>query len=426
MGAARLLTIMGSGETAPTMVKPHREVFDRLGLDTPRAVLLDTPYGFQANAGIVSDRAVQYFRQSVGREVEVAELRRTDTEDRVAIEQAFARIRTADWLFTGPGSPSFALRQWAGTPVPDLLAEKLRFGGALVFSSAAALTLGVVTVPVYEIYKVGEDPVWLDGLDLLSAYGLPVAVIPHFDNTEGGNHDTRFCYLGLPRLERLERALPAGVMVVGVDEHTAIIIDLDADEATIVGRSGVTLRRAGRESVLEAGQTVPLDVVRAGPDREPHRRRRARSPGPPAATAPAVPEPAASLAESTRAAESDFDTALRDRDADRAVAAVLALDEAISAWSTDTYQSDETDRARAALRSMIVRLGQAAKAGLRDPRAAVAPAVQAALAVRAAARAERRYDLSDLVRDELAEAGIEVRDTADGVEWTLSELRSGS
>ena len=160
--------------------------------------------------------------------------------------------------------------------MPDLLAEKLRSGGALVFSSAAALTLGVVTVPVYEIYKVGEDPVWLDGLDLLSAYGLPVAVIPHFDNTEGGNHDTRFCYLGLPRLERLERALPAGVMVVGVDEHTAIIIDLDADEATIVGRGGVTLRRAGRESVLEAGQTVPLDVVRAGPDREPHR----RQPGP--------------------------------------------------------------------------------------------------------------------------------------------------
>ena len=105
---------------------------------------------------------------------------------------------------------------------------------------------------------------------------------------------------------------------------------------------------------------------------------------------------------------------------------MLALDEAISAWSTDTYQSDETDRARAALRSMVVRLGQAAKAGLRDPRAAVAPAVRAAMAVRAAARAERRYDLSDLVRNELAEAGIEVRDTPDGVEWTMSELRSGS
>ena len=193
----RLLTIMGSGETAPTMVKAHREVFARLGLDTPRAVVLDTPYGFQTNADIVSEKAVAYFRESVGRQVEVAGLRRTDTVERVELERALARVAAADWLFTGPGSPSFALRQWRGTPVPDVLAQKLTEQGALVFSSAAALTLGLATVPVYEIYKVGADPYWLDGLDLLSRHGLPVAVIPHFDNTEGGNHDTRFCYLGL-------------------------------------------------------------------------------------------------------------------------------------------------------------------------------------------------------------------------------------
>ena len=264
---ARLLTIMGSGETAPTMIKVHREVFDRLGRAEPSAVLLDTPYGFQANADLISDRAVEYFRQSVGRRVEVAQLRRTDTGDAVAIEQALARIRGADWLFTGPGSPSFALRQWAGTPVPDVLAGLLRSGGpggALVFSSAAALTLGIATVPVYEIYKVGADPFWLEGLDLLSDLGLPVAVIPHFDNTEGGNHDTRYCYLGLARLEQLERELPDGAFVLGVDEHTGVILDLDADRATILGRGVVTLRQQGRQRVLEAGQTVALDVLRVG------------------------------------------------------------------------------------------------------------------------------------------------------------------
>ena len=36
-------------------------------------------------------------------------------------------------------------------------------------------------------------------------------------------------------------------------------------------------------------------------------------------------------------------------------------------------------------------------------------------------RAEHRFDLSDLVRDELAAAGIEVRDTPDGVAWELRE-----
>ena len=32
----RLLVIMGSGETAPTMVKPHRAIFERLGAPAER------------------------------------------------------------------------------------------------------------------------------------------------------------------------------------------------------------------------------------------------------------------------------------------------------------------------------------------------------------------------------------------------------
>jgi hypothetical protein len=425
----RLLTIMGSGETAPTMIKVHREVFDRLDRAEPSAVLLDTPYGFQANADIISDRAVEYFRQSVGRRVEVAQLRRTDTGDPVALEQALARVRGADWLFTGPGSPSFALRQWAGTPVPDVLAALLRPGGpggALVFSSAAALTLGVATVPVYEIYKVGADPFWLDGLDLLTTLGLPVAVIPHFDNTEGGNHDTRFCYLGRPRLEQLERELPAGAFVLGVDEHTGVILDLDADTATILGRGVVTLRQQGRQRVLEAGQTIALDVLRAGVPAG-GAGGATTTGGTPTAVVrrprPSGVEETGSLAERTQAAEAAFRAAMAAGDADGAVAVVLALDDAITAWSADTLQSDEMDRARAARRAMVVQLGQAATDGLRDPRESVAPVVEAALSLRAAVRAERRYDLSDLLRDELAAAGVEVRDTGAGVEW---ELRSGS
>jgi cyanophycinase-like exopeptidase len=424
---ARLLTIMGSGETAPTMVKAHREVFARLAEPEPEAVLLDTPYGFQTNAHIVSEKAVAYFRESVGRKVTVAGLRRTDTVERVELERALAGIAAADWLFTGPGSPSFALRQWRGTPVPDVLARKLTEAGALVFSSAAALTLGLVTVPVYEIYKVGADPFWLEGLDLLSRFGLPVAVIPHYDNSEGGNHDTRFCYLGLERLERLEHELPPEAFVLGVDEHTALLIDLDADDATILGRGGVTLRRGRHERVLPAGRTVPLDVLRAGPsDAAPGVTTIVAAPAAPRSLSSPPedePQPPASVAEAARQAAARFDAAIAEGDVDRALAAVLELDDAIAAWSADTFQSDEMDRARATLRSMIVRLADAARDGLRDPRQVLGPIVEAALVVRSRVRAEGRFDLSDLLRDELAGAGVEVRDTSDGVEWGL---RAGS
>ncbi|MFB7046801.1 hypothetical protein ACFCZ5_19740 [Streptomyces microflavus] len=89
-------------------------------------------------------------------------------------------------------------------------------------ASAAACRWGSRPLPVYEVYKAGHHPTWLMGLDLLGVLGLPVAVIPHYDNTEGGTHDTRFCYLGEPRLAALEHELPDESAVLGIDEHTAV------------------------------------------------------------------------------------------------------------------------------------------------------------------------------------------------------------
>src|SRR5258705_12935937 len=110
-----LLVIMGSGETAPTMVKPHRAIFERIP-DRP-AVLLDTPYGFQSNADDISARSVGYFAASVGRTVSVVPWRSAPPPG-LARERALAALATAGWVFAGPGSPTFTLRQWRGTPPP--------------------------------------------------------------------------------------------------------------------------------------------------------------------------------------------------------------------------------------------------------------------------------------------------------------------
>ncbi|MGA1440737.1 MAG: CysS/YqeB C-terminal domain-containing protein, partial [Ilumatobacteraceae bacterium] len=50
----------------------------------------------------------------------------------------------------------------------------------------------------------------------------------------------------------------------------------------------------------------------------------------------------------------------------------------------------------------------------------LAPGVAAALDARRGAREERAFAGADALRDGLAAAGVEVRDTADGVEWHLS------
>ncbi len=413
---------MGSGETAPTMIKPHRAIFDRMGIESPKAVMLDTPFGFQENRDILVEKTLQFFTDSIGREVEAAGLPRIEGVDPVTVEAGLARVRQADWVFAGPGSPTYALRQWRRSSLPSLLADKLERGGTLVFSSAAVLTLGVGTVPVYEIYKVGAEPVWEPGLDLLTPLGLPVAVIPHFDNTEGGNHDTRYCYLGETRLRQLESQLEPEQFVLGIDEHTALILDLDANTAEVVGKGGVTLRTNGQSSRIEAGLTVSIDALRS-PDHD--QRPDLVTATDVASTSTGDSAPASSgaggptLLDDIAEQEAAFDAAMASNDADAAVGAVLALEAAIETWSADTTQNDHKDRARASLRAMISRLGTAAVAGLRDPREAIAPVVAATLELRRAVRNEKRYDLSDLLRDELAKAGVEVRDTPDGVEWVL-------
>ncbi len=412
----RLLAIMGSGETAPTMVKTHRALLDRAGPGV--AVLLDTPYGFQENADIVSSRAVEYFQQSVGRPMDVASFRSSEV-DTLTRETALAKVRAASYVFAGPGSPTYALGVWRDTSLPDLLAEKLRTGGCVTFASAAALTLGLMTVPVYEIYKVGAVPTWERGLDLLAPAGLRAAVIPHYDNTEGGNHDTRFCYLGERRLQMLERDLPSGAFVLGVDEHTAAVLDLDDRTLAVTGNGCVTVRAGGGSTLFVAGATVGFDeVIAAAMDPGGSEGVRANVTRPsPVAARPAA-SPTGLLAEADRL-DAAFAAALDERDVDGAVAALLELDQAIVDWSRDTLQSDEPDKARAVLRSMVVRLGEIARVGAQDPAATLAPFVDAMLEARDAARAEKDFATADRLRDRLVDAGVEVRDEAGKTTWSL-------
>jgi len=417
----RILTIMGSGETAPTMVSTHRNLVARLTKPVA-ATVIDTPYGFQANADELAERAVAYFDKSVTIDIQVAGLLRLkgDSVDRVAIERGLRRVADADYVFAGPGSPTYALRQWKDTPLHDVLATKIREGGLVTFASAAALTLGAFTVPVYEIYKVGEEPRWEEGLDLLGEIGIHAAVIPHYDNAEGGNHDTRFCYLGQGRLEYLESLLPHDHFVLGIDEHTALVIDIDNGTASVTGKGSVTVRLRGSERIFRSGEEFPVSVLQD-----------------PAATTQSGSSPAARGAETPSPqqptpATSDlsplerelathrevFRTALDSRDAEGAVRAALALELSI-VDDGDDNDRDAVTRARAELRSMISSLGDAAVGGVQDPREVVGLFVEAMLAVRKTVRAEQRYDLSDIIRDSFDALGVEVRDTPDGVEWNL-------
>ncbi len=415
----RLLAIIGSGETAPTMARVHRLLMERLGTPPVDAVLLDSPYGFQENAEEISQRTVGYFRNLQIR-LDVASWPAAD--DVLARERALARINDADLVFAGPGSPTYALGVWEHSRLREVLLDKLTGGGCVAFASAAALTLGVATVPGYEIYKVGATPYWAAGLDVLAQLGLRAAVIPHYNHTEGGTHDTRFCYLGERRLRRLESMLTAETVVLGVDEHTAALFDLDAGTVTVLGRAAVTVRRQGVSTVFPAGATVAIEELRAiaaggGPAAGPVS-------APPPATGAAGPMP--SLRAQAARLEEVFDAGLRAREVSAAVTAVLELEQAIVDWSADTEEEDGSEAPRAMLRRMVTRLGELAAVGARDPRTVVAPFVDALVELRDQARQQSSWAFADALRDRLTAAGIEVRDTRNGAVWLLAGSSSDS
>jgi len=387
------LVIMGSGENAPTMVKLHRTLMKELG-DSPK-YMIDTPYGFQVNADDLGAKYQQYFDESVGAKIELAQWRRKDAS-KVEHERTLSQLQQASWVLAGPGSPSYALNQWTDTAIPAAFADLVRRGGTLVTGSAAAATIGVHAIPVYEIYKVGEDPYWLAGLNLLGdLLGIRAAVVPHFDNREGGRHDTSCCYIGMHRLEILETQLHDGAGIIGVDEHTAVVIEVDTGAVSVHGAGGLTLRQSGKSVFIASGDSTTVDAMRE------------------ALHSTNTVEIAATT---DLIANSDllvtFREALQSGDSSAALAAVLSTEDAVFATDAAAHQE---------LRTMLVELADAAHSGLQDPRTLLSPLVDVALNVRKLARENKDYAMSDLVRDSLTAAGIEVRDTPEGVQWDLAK-----
>ena len=462
-----LLAMIGSGETSPTMVTVHRDLVARLGTPRPEAFLLATPYAFQENAAGVSARAQRYFGHSVGLSVSILAGICADADPAMAApaltgdphpEREAARIRDADWVFSGPGNPPYALTHWQAGPVAAALRHRVLAGhGVTVLASAAAATAGQFTLPVYEIYKAGGALRWLPGLDLLGPLGLPgAAVIPHYDNTEGRDYDTRYCYLGEHRLRLMQRDLPADGVILGIDEHTAVLIDLSLLTVAVLGRGGLTIRRRGESKVLPAGTVLPLAQLRqlidgpaatvpgaVGVDPAADTGAGAAASAAAAATtgagpaeagpcatagAAAVPVP---LPEVMAAAERRFEQAASTGDTAEMATAILDLESAVADWADDTDEDQGPGQARTLLRTLIARLalglgrpasaatarGQPVLGAAAPGAAALAAVVEPLLDLRATLRDQRRYAEADVIRNALIAAGLDIRDTPDGTRW---------
>lgn len=378
---------MGSGETSPTMVTPHQQILASLGkLNSLKLTILDTPFGFQENADDLTDKLIDFFTQSVGATPKAISLRNTSVTG-AALGEAVNSIRESDWLFAGPGSPSYALKVWHELGVSPHFDEVL-VDGTVVLASAAALTAGSHTIPVYEMYKVGDEPHWLPGLNLIERHtGMPAAIIPHYDNADGANHDTRFCYIGERRLRVMESLLPPEVFIIGVDEHTGIRFDLDERTAHVFGRGAMTIRHHGESWTVSSGESATFEEIISH-----------------TGSTIVLGEPAPLFKVDPHKVEELLDAGK----VSDAVDALLNLDEL-----------DRDTETRAAVHSLVTRLGHIAASPKVDIMSVVGPYVDALLQARQAARAGGRWDDADAIRDQLMEMKVTIQDTKDGSSWEI-------
>lgn len=264
------MLLFGSGETSANGQKAFDWLFRRL-TQPPRVAILETPAGFELNSQQVAQRIADFLverLQNYRPEVTLAPARRRGTPWSPDEPEVVAPLLTSEVIFLGPGSPSYAVRQLQDSLAWHTLRARQRLGAAVALASAATIAAGAYALPVYEIYKVGEDPHWKPGLDLFADFGLKLAVVPHWNNNDGGAElDTSRCFMGLARFEPLLAMLPPDVVVVGVDEQTALAMDWATGTGHVLGQGSVTVLRAGVATAFGRNQSFPLTEL--GPYRVP-------------------------------------------------------------------------------------------------------------------------------------------------------------
>jgi hypothetical protein len=255
------IAFLGSGETA----RAGGVVFEKLARELhepPRIAILETPAGFELNSEQVARRVGDFMQSRLHNylaRVDIVPARKRGTPfspDNPDILQALAE---ANFIFMGPGSPTYAIRQLQGSLAWDVLRARHRLGATLVLASSATIAVGAWGLPVYEVYKVGEDMHSVPGLNLFADFGLQLCLIPHWNNAEGGDDvDTSRCFVGMERFGEWCRSLPAANTTIGLDEHTWLVIDLEAGVCEVGGVSTISILKNDEQRVLPAGARFPV------------------------------------------------------------------------------------------------------------------------------------------------------------------------
>jgi cyanophycinase len=233
------LALVGSGEFLSNMAEVDAYVLGRLARNRPRVAIVPTAAAEEGPASVNrwAELGILHFQALGAEPLPVLIGNRAEANDPERVRP----LRGADLIYFSGGDPAYLVQTLAGTAAWTAIQGAHAAGAALAGCSAGAMALSGSTLD-FRASRTG--PVrWLTGWGIAPA----IAVLPHFDRMLRNRSEW---------VETLVAAAPAGITVVGIDEHTALL-SVD-DHWRVFGVGGVHVYAAGGSRAYVAGDAVPL------------------------------------------------------------------------------------------------------------------------------------------------------------------------
>jgi cyanophycinase-like exopeptidase len=235
------LALVGSGEYTPAMESVDRALLATLGgPQQARVVVLPTASGLEPGMPEQwNARGVAHFERLGAQVTPIPLITREDAHS----PEIVAALAAANFFYLSGGNPEYAVEVWRDTPAWRTLVAGVAAGAALAGCSAGAMMLGPVTISIRRALSDGA-PQWRAALGLAA----PLVTMPHFDRIAG--------MLPAAQLEALLTTAPAGSIVVGVDEDTALVQFASGWQA--LGRQSVTV--FGAQGAVQYASGAPVNL----------------------------------------------------------------------------------------------------------------------------------------------------------------------
>ena len=224
---AGLIVLVGGGEFRRNCQPMDRALLARLG-KRPKVVILPTAAA-RENPSLAAENGVRYFHH-LGVPAEAAMVIDAETAKQPALA---APVKNADLIYFTGGDPVYLLETMRDSLAWKAAQKVWQRGRMLAGSSAGAMILGE------QMWAPGDG--WRAGLGLVPH----IAVIPHHARLA-----SRW------NAARMRGSLPQGVILVGIDEATA----LAGPPWQVLGPGEVAVYDGEHPSIFKDGQSVPLSL----------------------------------------------------------------------------------------------------------------------------------------------------------------------